>query len=207
MSTGHIKFFVWPSLLTLTFIVPAFAEVESEEPAYSRAIAERSRRIVEPLEIVDKSKSDRIQHLLEEQYRNLRMIHDKRDAKIESLSQDASLDKSQTNNAIDQVRQQVQLEQFQLHRQFVSKLTAELTAEQVEGVKDGMTYGVVPNTYGRYLQVLPNLKEEEKRTIKALLIEAREYAMDGGSSEEKHGWFRKYKGKVNNYLSAAGYDL
>jgi hypothetical protein len=31
--------------------------------------------------------------------------------------------------------------------------------------------------------------------------------MDAGSSEEKHGWFRKYKGRINNELSAAGYDL
>ena len=31
--------------------------------------------------------------------------------------------------------------------------------------------------------------------------------MDEGSSEKKHGVFGKYKGKINNYLSAAGYDM
>ena len=41
----------------------------------------------------------------------------------------------------------------------------------------------------------------------ANLLEAREYAMDAGSSEEKHGWFGKFKGRINNYLSKAGYDL
>jgi hypothetical protein len=41
----------------------------------------------------------------------------------------------------------------------------------------------------------------------AWLVEAREIAMDCGSSEEKHYWFGKYKGKINNYLSAEGYDL
>ena len=39
------------------------------------------------------------------------------------------------------------------------------------------------------------------------LVEAREHAMDAESSEKKHGWFGKYKGRINNYLSAAGYDL
>ncbi|MNR53744.1 hypothetical protein D3C85_1738080 [compost metagenome] len=31
--------------------------------------------------------------------------------------------------------------------------------------------------------------------------------MDGGSSKEKHAWFGKYKGRINNYLSKEGYDL
>jgi len=70
-----------------------------------------------------------------------------------------------------------------------------------------MTYGVVPNTYKRYLELLPSLTDEQKRTILANLLEAREYAMDAGSSEEKHALFGKYKGKINNFLSAAGYDL
>jgi hypothetical protein len=31
--------------------------------------------------------------------------------------------------------------------------------------------------------------------------------MDAESSEKKHWWFGKYKGRINNYLSAQGYDL
>jgi hypothetical protein len=41
----------------------------------------------------------------------------------------------------------------------------------------------------------------------AMLLEAREHAMDGGSSEEKHAIFGKYKGRINNFLSAQGIDL
>jgi hypothetical protein len=40
----------------------------------------------------------------------------------------------------------------------------------------------------------------------AWLVEAREIAMDGSTSDEKHAMFGKYKGKINNYLSKAGYD-
>jgi hypothetical protein len=39
------------------------------------------------------------------------------------------------------------------------------------------------------------------------LVEARELAMDEGSSEKKHAVFGKYKGRINNYLSAEGYDM
>lgn len=96
---------------------------------------------------------------------------------------------------------------YVLHRRYVARLAAELSPQQVDQVKDGMTYGVVPATYRRYLDLFPDLTDEQKSTILANLIEAREYAMDAGSSEEKHGWFRKYKGRINNFLSAASYDM
>jgi hypothetical protein len=31
--------------------------------------------------------------------------------------------------------------------------------------------------------------------------------MDEGTSDEKHKVFGKYKGRINNYLAAAGYNL
>ena len=70
-----------------------------------------------------------------------------------------------------------------------------------------MTYNVVQVTYNSYLDMLPQLTEQQKTTIMAYLVEAREIAMDAGSSREKHSWFGKYKGRINNYLSAQGYDL
>ena len=39
------------------------------------------------------------------------------------------------------------------------------------------------------------------------LVEAREYEIDAESSDKKHWWFGKYKGRINNYLSAQGYDI
>jgi hypothetical protein len=39
------------------------------------------------------------------------------------------------------------------------------------------------------------------------LIAAREIAMDAGTAEEKHQVFGKFKGRINNYLTAQGYDL
>ena len=55
--------------------------------------------------------------------------------------------------------------------------------------------------------MLPNLTAEQKSQINTYLTEAREFAMDAESSEKKHAWFGKYKGKINNYLSAAGIDM
>ncbi len=70
-----------------------------------------------------------------------------------------------------------------------------------------MTYGVLPLTYKAYQEQILTLNDEQKKQILIWLTEAREHAMDAESSDKKHAWFGKYKGRINNYLSAAGYDL
>jgi hypothetical protein len=70
-----------------------------------------------------------------------------------------------------------------------------------------MTYGVLPLTYRVYMDMMPDLSQQQKAQMMAWLVEAREHAMDAGSSEKKHAWFGKYKGRINNYLSAAGYNM
>jgi hypothetical protein len=77
----------------------------------------------------------------------------------------------------------------------------------VELVKDGMTYNVASVTYNAYGDMLPKLTAEQKEQIMKWLKEAREQAMDAESSEKKHWWFGKYKGRINNYLSSLGYDM
>ncbi|MEP6748352.1 MAG: DUF3826 domain-containing protein, partial [Bacteroidota bacterium] len=95
----------------------------------------------------------------------------------------------------------------QLHTDFIAHLKENLTEEQLEKVKDGLTYRVMPITYTAYLDEIPTLTAQQKAKIYDWLKEARELAMDAESSGKKHAVFGKYKGKINNYLSAAGYDM
>jgi hypothetical protein len=187
VSRSLCKVFALAVVLTLS---ASPVRAETEEEAYTKVIEDRALKIIEPMGISDGEQAKRVQALIVDQYRGLRDVHAKRD-----------VDKSEP------VQQQAKLAMFELHNQFVSKLSAELNCEQVEQVKDGLTYSVMPRTYQVYLEQLPDLSDEQKRTIKAFLIEARELAMDGGSADEKHGVFRKYKGKINNYLSKAGYKM
>jgi len=96
---------------------------------------------------------------------------------------------------------------MQLHNGFVAQLKARLTEEQVDKVKDGMTYNVFPLTNKAYQDMIPSLTATQKGKIYNWLKEARELAMDAGSAEKKHAVFGKYKGRINNYLSAEGYDV
>lgn len=182
---------LWGIVLAVTSYAPpalaqdATAEVNAEQV---RVFNERADKIVAPLGLEDAAVATRVRELIAAQYQTLSGIHDAHDAG--KLSPE-----------------QVAAEQLTAHRHFVARLEAQLSPAQVNQIKDGITYGVVPITYRGYLELLPNLTDEQKLEIMANLLEAREYAMDAGSSEEKHGWFGKFKGRINNYLSKAGYDL
>jgi hypothetical protein len=177
-----------------------------EEAAYTRAIGERADKIVAPLEIDDAAKATRVRDLIVEQYRALRDIHAERDARLaQAKGQPGDPTIAEAWRSVTQ--KEVDLKLFALHRRFLARLAAELSPENVDQVKDGLTYGVVQITYGRYRELLPALTVQQQADILAMLLEAREYAMDSGSSDEKHAIFGKYKGRINNYLSAAGYNM
>jgi hypothetical protein len=177
-----------------------------EDEAYTRAITERADKIVAPLGIEEAAKATRVRDLIVNQYRSLSAIHAARDAKIaEAAGKPANDPVAQAWESL--ATKEADLKLFPLHRQFVAMLEAELTAEQVDQVKNGMTYGVVPITFKRYCELLHDLTVEQRAVLLAHLLEAREYAMDAGSSDEKHAWFGKYKGRINNFISAAGYNM
>jgi hypothetical protein len=183
------------------------AENQEEEAAYTKVINERADKIVDTLEIEDSEKASRVRDLIAGYYRSLRDVHDERDAKVAETKQSPAGDQTVAEAWVTVARDRANLKLIDVHRRFVARLAVELSPEQIEKVKDGLTYGVVQVTYQGYLELLPDLSDEQKREILANLIEAREQAMDGGSSEEKHGIFGKYKGRINNYLSEQGYDL
>ena len=175
------------------------AQAETEEEAYTKVINERAAKMIEGMTFADPNHGERVKNVITDQYRTLRDLHAARDTQIAAAKESPA--------AIASAEQQSRLVVFEAHNRFLSRLSVELACDQVEQVKDELTYGVVPRTYDTYLAQLPELNDEQKRTVRAFLIEARELAMDGGSADEKHGVFRKYKGKINNYLSAAGYKM
>jgi hypothetical protein len=61
-------------------------------------------------------------------------------------------------------------------------------------------------TFNAYKEIIPTLTEPQQAHILELLKAAREEAIDGGSADEKSAVFKKYKGKINNYLSKEGVD-
>lgn len=200
----------WLALLALVLAVPGFAtetnSTADADVAYTSAITERADKIVDRLGLADSAKAARVRDIIIRQYRDLNTIHTERDVKIKSVKAATGSDKDAVAAAVQAAYDETKPYLDKLHGEFLARLSAELSPEQVDKVKDGLTYGVLPLTYGVYLKMYPHLTDEQKRQIMTWLIEAREIAMDGSTSDEKHAVFGKYKGRINNYLSKAGYD-
>lgn len=176
------------------------------DEAYWKVVSQRAEKIADNLDIQDEAKFGRVRDLIAQQYYDLNGIHDHCKADKEQVMNEIAPKEAASVEA-QKIQQKADKELAKLHKKYLKNLAKELTFDQIEGVKNGMTYGVVPITYSGYLDMIPELKKEEQQQIYAWLVEAREHAMDAGSSDEKHKWFGKYKGRINNYLSARGYDL
>jgi hypothetical protein len=201
--------FVLVAALAFATLQAAYAQQSrssAEEAQYTRVITARSQKIVDQLGITDTAKAGAVRDVLVSQYRRLGKVYDWRQAEKKSLKQ-SGLSSGERTLRQNQVDSAADLTLMKYHRNFIGRLSAVLTPEQVDKVKDAMTYNVLHVTYQAYLDMLPNLTQPQKDTILSDLIEAREYSMDGGSSEEKHWWFGKYKGRINNFLSREGVNM
>lgn len=196
-------------LLTCSAISITFAQNNAVEDkaAYQKVITERADKIVASLGVADSKKSEKVRNVIRDQYSNLNDIYTARDLKVKEIKAENKDNKVERDSALAKQNRITEADLNKLHKKYISKLSAQLSNEQVELVKNGMTYNVMPNTYKAYQEEILTLTEEQKKQIFVWLNEARERAMDAESSDKKHAWFGKYKGKINNYLSAAGYDL
>jgi hypothetical protein len=176
------------------------------DPEYVKVTNERAQKIVDDLKLKSPADQLAVRNIIAEQYRSLSKIQDGRDAKIAEIKKTVS-DKEKQQKAVDKLKNDADKKIMSLHKSYLKKLSKKLNNSQIVQVKDGMTYGVLPITVLGYNDMLPNLTQEQQKYIYDALVEAREHAMDGGSSKEKHAWFGKYKGRINNYLSKQGYDL
>ena len=196
------------NLVTSLFFLFSFVIINAQqtEADFKKTLHDRSVKIVNSLGLTDSGKYNNVVDLLTDQYFDLNKVHDKSKESIAAINSLQLVGEEKTSRIrIEEEKKVSQLSE--LHKGFIAKLQTTLTGEQIEKIKDGMTYRVMPITYTTYQDMIPALTAEQKEKIYNWLKEARELAMDEGSSEDKHKVFGKYKGRINNYLSAQGYDM
>jgi hypothetical protein len=185
------------------YALPAHAEEKLQAPTtqqdaqYEADLNKRADGVLKELNLQDADKAARVKQAGMAQYRAIREIDDKF---VGGVPTD---DKA----AITKAKEDAANAKKPLHDEFLAKLSKDLEPPQVETVKDQMTYNVVKVTFTAFCDELPQLTEAQKSYILVQLKEARELAMDQGSSKEKHAVFGKAKGRIVNYLAKEGYDL
>ena len=204
-----MKKIVLMSLLLLCGWISAGAvdlNKENRDPKYVESIVNRSQKIVDKLGLTDVKAAEDVCNIIANRYFELNDIYEIRDAKVKTVKE-SGLTGDAKNEALKAAENEKDAALYRSHFAFPASLSLFLNEEQIEAVKDGMTYGVVKVTYEATLDMIPSLKEEEKVQIYAWLVEVREFAMDAENSNKKHVAFGKYKGRINNYLAKRGYNL
>lgn len=173
----------------------------AEPPAsYEQVIAGRADKILASLSLEDAADRSQVHAALVDFYRSVNAWHEQHAGRRQELKR-AATDSARESLAT------LEADLAAVRRDFEDRLAKVLPAKSIARVKDGLTYNVVHVTERAYHDMLPDLTAGERERIHAWLVEARDLAISEGSSEAKHGVFGRYKGKINNFLSQAGYDL
>jgi hypothetical protein len=196
--------------LCFLMLVPAVKAVELDskkrDPKYVETIVTRSKKIVDKLDLKDAEVAHNVLNIVANKYFSLNDIYTKRDSAVAKIKR-STLTGEAKNNALSAAQNEKEAALYRSHFAFAGDLSLYLNDQQIEAVKDGITFGVVKVTYDATLDMIPTLKEDEKVQIQAWLKEGREFALDAETSNKKHEAFGKYKGRINNYLAKRGYDL
>jgi Protein of unknown function (DUF3826) len=193
--------------------VAAAAEVSATNPtAPSSGDEKRANAILKQLKLDDAAKEARVKTIIIEHAGAQKAWHQKNDAQISDLWNQFNQARSKTNQPqADLVMGQIDTVYAGFkpeHDAFLTKLGANLTPEQIESVKDTMTINKVKVTYNAYQQIFHGLTPAQNEFIFKNLKAAREEAMDAaGISKEGSAFFKKYKIKIEAYLTAQGYDV
>jgi DNA primase large subunit len=207
MKTSKLKQPMWKILIAaqLACGLPAFAQqstpaaTEAEKEAlYTSTLESRVKDITDGLNLTDQAKLAQVRDTITAHYRVMRARDVLIDAQVKALGQEISY-----ATRAERLKAQSKI----LHDTFFTKLASLLTPEQVETIKDKMTYNKVKVTFEAYGQIIEKLTEEEKAKILEMLKTAREEAVDGGSAPEKSAIFQKYKDQINAYLTANGHNV
>ncbi len=174
-------------LVSLDAVAQVALKTDGQDPKYVETIKGRAQKIVVGLKLTDTQVAENVRNIIANRYFLLNDIHSKYDKKTQQDALNAEL--------------------YKHHFELASALAQYLTDEQIDAVKDGMTFGRLKRDYQATQDMIPSLSEYEKKQVLIWLKEAREYAMDAADSKGKHFWFDKYRGRTNNWLSARGYDL
>jgi hypothetical protein len=171
------------------------------------------RSILEALHLGDSTKEDKLRAVLEPHFLALNQWRATNETRIKELWQafdEARKPQKQDPKGAEQALKQIGevYAGFKAeHDAFNARLVTVLSPEQIEKVKDVLTVNKVKVTYDAYGVIFHGLTEVQKEFILKNLKAAREEAIDAGSMNEKSAFFKKYKLKIQDYLTAQGYDV
>lgn len=177
-------------------------------PADVVAEAQRkSSKVLEILSLTNDSIRENIHLIITNRYLELREIHQKYDDRNKVIEENSHSSKDEKALEMERSYYQYNSDLYRSRFSYIAWLSFYLNEEQVEMVKNAMTFNLLHVRYNDFLDLLPDLTDAEKNRVHHWLVEAREFSMDFETPRKMRQMFTKYRGRINNYLSSRGYDL
>lgn len=186
---------------------PTAATAGDEE----KTIEKHTKPILDALNLNSADKDAKVRSDVGDYLKALDAWHAKNDEQIKTLwkqfsSAHSKLDETNANAALAKI-DEVYASFKPQHDKFLASLSSILTPEQVETVKDVMTVNKVKVTFINYGKIFHGLTADQNAFILKNLKQAREEAINAKAMTEKSAFFKKYKTKIEAYLTVQGYNV
>ena len=179
------------------------------DDAMRTKIEQKAGRIVESLKLDDADKAARVKSIASDWLSVMLNWHKAHDAELGRLWGDWNTARSVVPK--DEFPAEVIAHQIDdayaslkpAYADYVKRLSAELTEEQVDAVKENWSRSPgMMRTYNAYLEIVPDLAAKDKEVIKGRMLMAREAAMLTDSDREIVAIYKRHKVKVEQYVGA-----
>lgn len=189
----------------------AAAPTLSADDKEKASLEKHAAPILSALKLEDAAKETKVREVMAVYFPAMNAWHKANDAQLKDLWNQFNQARSKQDQAkADEIMSQIDgvYATFKpQHDKFVSGLATVLTPGQIETVEDVLTVNKVKVTFNAYGEIFHGLTDEQKAFILKNLKAAREEAVDAGSMTEKSAFFKKYKIKIEAYLTSQGYDV
>jgi hypothetical protein len=201
------------SLLTLAVLSSAFVPLHAAPDTTAEATQKRAdakaARLVGGLKLADATKAAPAQAVVADWFVTLWTWHTQNDPQLKDLWSQwakarAVVPKDEfpgevIAHQIDAVYSSLQ----PAYRAFVEKLSAHLTPEQIDALKEAWSRSPgMRRTYNAYLEIAPDLTDEHKKVILDRMLRAREDAMLTDADKEIVAIYKRHKVKVETYIGS-----
>lgn len=188
---------------------PPAAPATTLDDAARKKIDQKAARVVASLKLPDARKAAKVKAIVSDWLAVMTTWHKKHDAELNRLW--AEWNKARAVVPKDEFPGEVVAHKIDAvyaslkpaYEGYIKRLSAELTAWQVEALKESWSRSPgMARTYNAYLEIVPDLTAKDKEVIKARLLLAREAAMLTDSDKEIVAIYKRHKVKVEQYVGA-----
>src|SRR5689334_7649445 len=137
---------------------------DTQKQDYMKVLTDRSAKIINTLGLTDSVKYKDLVSIVANQYFSVNEIQDQYKAKVKDIKA-THTNKEEADNLLNVASVDKSNKLLDLHKKYITLLSAKLPGDQVDKVKDGMTYNVLHVTYDAYEDEILTLTKEQKEKI------------------------------------------